>query len=156
MIDEGKGKHVDNLRIIQLCEADLNFILHTIWGHRLIRHSCQHFALDSSQYALPCQTCNNTVLNKLLFLDLSQQTLTPGILFDYDAKAAFDRVIAGLFMFYLLQHMSFHLITGFGCSAQEFCNTEADITGQRFFREAALLPPSISSILMCPWLPIIR
>jgi hypothetical protein len=96
MIDEGKGKHVDNLRIIQLCEADLNFILHTIWGHRLIRHSCRHFALDSSQYALPCQTCNNTVLNKLLFLDLSQQTLTPGILFDYDAKAAFDRVIAGL------------------------------------------------------------
>jgi len=49
MVDKGKGKHVDNLRIIQLCEADLNFLLHTIWGHRLIRHACQNFALDSSQ-----------------------------------------------------------------------------------------------------------
>jgi hypothetical protein len=39
MIDKGKGKFVDNLRIIQLCEADLNFVLHTLWGHHLIHHA---------------------------------------------------------------------------------------------------------------------
>jgi hypothetical protein len=36
MIEKGKGRYIDNLRIIRLCEADLNFILHTIWGNRLI------------------------------------------------------------------------------------------------------------------------
>jgi hypothetical protein len=37
MIEKGKGRLIDNLRIIQLVEADLNFVLHTIWGKRLIR-----------------------------------------------------------------------------------------------------------------------
>ena len=41
-------------------------------------------------------TCNNAVLNKQLFPDLSRQTLSPGVLLDYDAKAAFDRVLVGL------------------------------------------------------------
>jgi hypothetical protein len=119
-----------NLRIIQLCEADLNFILHIIWGKRLIRHALRHKALNTAQYALPGKTCSNAVLNKQLFLDLSRQTLTPGVLTDYDVTAAFDRVltglsivtcqrvglpcIAGTFMFNLLKDMSFHLITGFG------------------------------------------
>jgi hypothetical protein len=108
-------------------------------------------------YALPGQTCNTAVLNKLLFLDLSRQTLTPGVLFDYDAKAAFDRVLArlsevmcqrvglprisGLFMFYLLQHMSFHLITGFGCSAQEFNNNEDNIMGQGVLQGSSSAAP---------------
>jgi len=95
MIEKGKGRLVDNLLIIQLVEADLNFVLHTIWGHCLIRHAMHHKLLNSDQYAIPGQTCNNAVLNKILFLDLSQQTLSAGILTDYDATAAFDRVIAG-------------------------------------------------------------
>jgi hypothetical protein len=36
MLEKGKGKHIDNLRIIQLCEADLNLILHVIWGKHLM------------------------------------------------------------------------------------------------------------------------
>jgi len=43
MLEKGKGQFVEHLRIIQLCEAYFNFVLHTIWG----------------------------VLNKLLCLDLS-------------------------------------------------------------------------------------
>jgi len=72
MFEKGKGRFVENLRIIQLCEADLNFVLHTIWGHRLIHHAHKHGALSSSRYTLPGQTCNNAVLNKVLFLDLSR------------------------------------------------------------------------------------
>ena len=96
MLEKGKGRFVENLRIIQLVEADLNFVLHTIWGHRLSRHAMKHSAMNPSQFALPGQTCNNAVLNKLLFLDLSRQTLSPGIMTDFDATAAFDRVLAGL------------------------------------------------------------
>lgn len=103
-------------------------------------------ALDKSQLTLPSQMCNNAVLNKMLFLDLSWQTLSPGILMDYAAMAAFNRVIAGLsiitcqhiglpriarhFMYELLKNMPFHLITGFGRSSNSFSNTQTGITSQ--------------------------
>jgi hypothetical protein len=106
----------------------------------------KHKALDCVQFALPGQTCNNAVLDKTLFLDLSRQTLTPGILMEYDITAAFDRVLAGLstvtwqrvglprvagnFMVNLLNSMSFHLITGFGQSEESFSNNQEGIIGQ--------------------------
>jgi hypothetical protein len=93
MLEKGKDWYIENLRIIQLCKADLNFILNIIWGYRLIcnAQALDHF--DSSQYALPGQTCHSAVWNKTLYCDLIRQTLTPGIMTDYDASAAFDRVL---------------------------------------------------------------
>ena len=95
-----------------------------------MRHALHH--LDKAQFATPGQTCHNAVLNKLLFRDLSWQTFTPGSMLDYDAKAAFDRVIsgianvacqrlslphiAGMFVHKLLHDMSFHIVTGLGPS----------------------------------------
>jgi len=142
---------------IQLCKADLNFILHTIWGHRLIRHALYHRGLDPAQYALPGHMCNNAVLNKTLFLDLSRQTLSPGILSDYDATAAFDRVLAGLsivtcqrvglpriagtFMFNLLKEMKFYLVTGFGQSAGSLNNNQEGIHGQGVLQGSSFACP---------------
>lgn len=129
MIEKGKGKHFENLRIIQLCEADLNFTLHIIWGKQVIQNATHENALDDSQYALPGMRCNSAVWNKVLFLDLMQQTLSTGILTNYDATAAFDWVLhsmsiiicrrlglprpAYLFIYNLLQNMEFHIATGF-------------------------------------------
>lgn len=53
MIEKGKGKFIEHLWIIQLVEADLNFVLHTIWGNHLIRHAKHLSILDNSQYAIP-------------------------------------------------------------------------------------------------------
>jgi hypothetical protein len=157
MLEKGKGRYIENLRIIQLCEADLNFVLHVLWGNRLIRRACKHKALNPSQFALPGQTCNNAVLNKVLFFDLSRQTLSPGVLTDFDAKAAFDRVITGLsvatckrvglpiiaghFMFHLLKHMTFHLVTGFGVSTETYSNTIEGITGQGVLQGSSSAAP---------------
>jgi hypothetical protein len=44
MLEKGKGRFVENLHIIQLCEADLNLVVHRIWGNRLIRHALRHSA----------------------------------------------------------------------------------------------------------------
>jgi hypothetical protein len=134
MLEKGKQKHIDNLRIIQLCEADLNFILHVILGKPLMRHAIHN--LDKAQFAIPGPTCHNAVISKLLYLDLSRQTFLPGHMIDYDAKVAFDRVISGIahiacqrfglpkiagnFMHNLLFNMSFHLVTGFGKSDKNF------------------------------------
>lgn len=146
MLEKGKGRGIENLRIIQLCEADLNFILHVIWGHRLIHHAHHHKALDDAQYALPGLTCNNAVLNKILFFDYSHQSLSPRISADFDATATFDRVLAGLsiiacqrvglprstgiFMYELLKNMKFHLITSFGKSISSYGNTADNKTRQ--------------------------
>jgi hypothetical protein len=140
MIEKGKGRYIENLRIIQLCEADLNFTLNIIWGNRLIRNAMHNKALDLAQYARLGMTCNSAVWNKVLFCDLLRQTLTPGIMTEYDATAAFDRVLhaltiitchqlglpqhACLFMYHLLHNMEFHLITGFGKSISSFTNNE--------------------------------
>jgi hypothetical protein len=124
----------------------LNFVLHAIWGHQLNRQALKFSALDDMQYTLPGQTCNNAALNKLLFRDLSRQTLSPGILTGYDATAALDRVLANLsivtyqrvslpriavyFMSYLLQNMSFTLITWVGKSADSYQINMNGQTGQ--------------------------
>lgn len=157
VLEKGKGRYIEHLRIIQLCEEGLNFVLHVIWGSRLIHHACDHNALNPSQFALPSQTCNNAVLNKVLFFDHSRQTLSSGVFTDFDAKAAFDRVIAGLsvatckrvglpiiighFMFHLLKHMTFHLVTGFGASTETYNNTIEGITGQGVLQGSSSAAP---------------
>jgi hypothetical protein len=69
MLEKGKGRYVEHLRIIQLCEADLNFVLKIIWGYRLIRSAQKEKQLDLSQYAVPGQTCHSAVWNKTLYCD---------------------------------------------------------------------------------------
>jgi len=106
---------------------------------------------------MPGQTCNTAVLNKLLFLDLSRQMLSLGVLTDFNVSAAFDRVLAGLsiitcervglprmvsqFMFMLLKDMNFHLITGFEKSLDSFCNLDNGDIGQRVLQGSSSAAP---------------
>jgi hypothetical protein len=78
--------------------------------------------------------------NKTLYCDLMHQTLSAGIMTDYDATAAFDWVLhamsiitcrwlgmphqACMFMYHLLQNMEFFLLTGFGVSTTSFHNKD--------------------------------
>jgi hypothetical protein len=49
MLEKGKGRLIENLCKILLCEADLNFVLQTLWGHQPICHATHHRALDNVQ-----------------------------------------------------------------------------------------------------------
>jgi hypothetical protein len=78
------------------------------------------------------------VWNEVLFCDLLRQSTSMGILTDYDASAAFDRVLhtitiitcrrlglplsACMFLYNLLHQMEFHLITGLVASNKSFSN----------------------------------
>jgi len=93
----------------------------------------------------------------VLFCDLSCQTLSSGVLTDFDAMAAFDHVIAGLsmatckrvglplivghFMFNLLKDMHFHLVTGFGKPSSGFTNTQDNKTGQGVIQGSSSAAP---------------
>ncbi len=70
MLDKGKGHYIEQLLIIQLCKADLNFVLHVLWSKRLIHNAQCHKALNNSQYSLPGMTCQSAVWNKVLLCDL--------------------------------------------------------------------------------------
>jgi hypothetical protein len=114
-------------------------MLNIIWD-QLTRHALQHNQLNTSQYALPGITCNSAVLNKVLYCDLMFQTLSMGKMTDYDATAAFNRVLPSLsiitckrlglptsscvFMYQLLQNMEFKLVTGYGASSESFKNNK--------------------------------
>jgi hypothetical protein len=140
MLEKGKGKYIENLRIIQLCEADINFVLNAIWGYRLTCNGVKQKIFNQSQYAMPGLTCNSAIWSKVLYCDMTRQTLKTGILTDYDATAAFDCVLhalsvitcrrlglpmqTGQFIYNLLHNMEFHLITGYGKSIQHFKNNE--------------------------------
>jgi hypothetical protein len=76
---------------------------------------------------------------------------------DYDATAAFDRVLAnlsivtsqrmglprnaGYFMFHLLQRMSFNLVTGFGKSASSYNNDSDGVAGQGVLQGSSSAAP---------------
>jgi hypothetical protein len=49
MLDKGKGVFINNLRIIQLLEADLNFILGYIWSKRLNQAAAKNDLFNTSQ-----------------------------------------------------------------------------------------------------------
>lgn len=143
MIEKGKGIHMENLRIIQLCEADLIFALNIIWGYQVTHNALKHKVLHKSQYALPGLTCQSAVWNKLLFCDLTQQTRTPGIMTDYDAAAAFDRI---------LHTMSIIVCRHLGLPR----NTSLFMYNLLHNKAAALLLQYTTSTLMSPFTLIVR
>jgi hypothetical protein len=108
---------------------------------------------------MPGSTCNSAVWSKVLFCDLTRQTLSKGMLTDYNASAAFDRVLhaisvitcrhiglpinASLFIYNVLHNMEFHLITRYGASIKHFQNNEdPENLGRACYRVAAQPPPS--------------
>jgi hypothetical protein len=107
---------------------------------------------------MPGLTCNSAVWSKILYCDLTRQTLTKGMLTDYDATAAFDRILhalavitcrriglphsAGLFIYNLLHNMEFHLITGYGKSCNHFRNNaDIDQPGQGMLQGSSSAAP---------------
>jgi len=136
MLDKGKGVFINNLRIIQLLEADLNFILGLVWSKRLNQAASADALFNTSQYALPGKTCNSAVLKKVLFFDLLRQTQQAGSIVDFDAKAAYDSIIpalatvtcmrmglprfAGDFMTLLINQMEYSVATGLGESTKTY------------------------------------
>ena len=96
MLDKGKGVFINNLRIIQLLEVDLNFILGFIWSKRLSQAANKDGLFNTSQYAWSGKTCNSAVLKKVLFFDLLRQTQQAGSIVDFEAKAVYDSIIPAL------------------------------------------------------------
>ena len=71
MLEKDPGHpRLDRLQIIQLFEADYNFLLAVIFGHRLMGFARQHCNLSDSQYgSMIGKQAQSAVLNKILMYD---------------------------------------------------------------------------------------
>ena len=84
---------LDKIRIIQIYEADYNYILRTIWGRRLVWNAQKHNAYMPAQQAQPGNLCLGAALNKVLSYDLIRQIKEVATSFDNDCKGAYDNLV---------------------------------------------------------------
>jgi hypothetical protein len=88
---------INNLRRIQLLEADLNQVLRCAFARNISKLANNTpGVIIEHQYRHSRQTCMTPVLNKLLNVQLLIQTKVSGIVFDNDAKGCYDRKISGI------------------------------------------------------------
>jgi hypothetical protein len=93
---KGKGMLHGKPTLNLTAQNGSEFCITSFWGQWVTRHAVHHHAMSTAQYAMPGQTCNHAVWNKMHFSHLSRQTLTSGVMTDYDATAAFDRILSRL------------------------------------------------------------
>ena len=98
MLEKDKEQpKLHRLRIIQLFEADLNFLLALIFGQRLTQFAHDHCGLNKSQYGLMRgHQCQSAVLNKVLTYDILRITKEEAASAEFGALACFDRIIPAL------------------------------------------------------------
>jgi hypothetical protein len=123
----------NKLRIIQMLEADLNQVLRIAFARNIAKLAKNNKGIISDhQYGRSHSTCMTPVLNKLLTVQILIQKRTKGIVFDYDAKGGYDRIISGVALALLRRlgyskesvkmlgllwaQMEHHVCTGFGVS----------------------------------------
>ena len=162
MLEKGKGPGIENLRIIQLLEADMNWLLRFLWGKQLDRHALQEGAYNEAQFASPGKLCQSAIVNKVLFFDLLRQSRQCGALMDNDATAAFDRVLPALcvvtcrqlgmpkeaqrFFFKLLRQMEFTVTTAHGMSNATYAaNANPKAPGQGVIQGGGASLPNYKS-----------
>ena len=75
MLEKDPGKPIDRLCVIQLFEADFNFLLALLFGHRLIGFACRHCLINESQYgSMNEKQAQSAVLNKIMLYDYFRMT----------------------------------------------------------------------------------
>ena len=85
--DTGQPK-LHRLRIIQLFEADYNFLLSLVFGHRLMTFARKFCKLNESQYgSMSGKQAQSAVLNKILTYDLIRLTKQDAATSEFDAAA---------------------------------------------------------------------
>jgi hypothetical protein len=88
---------INNLRIIQLLEVDLNQVLRSAFAINISKLAQETSGIISKhQYGRSHQTCVTPVLNKLLTVQVLIQKKTNRIVFDNDAKGCYDRIVSGI------------------------------------------------------------
>jgi len=122
-VRKGKDLHIEDLHIIQLLEANLNWVLKVIWGNHLawVIHNLEEY--DTSQSPFLVKYCSLTLCTSWKNAE-------------HDVKECFDRVLPALvvvmccrlglpafavmFLFKMLRGMQFSVATTHGISKKQY------------------------------------
>ena len=98
MLEKDKGSpKIDRLRIIQLFEADYNFVLSLILGHRLMNFARKHCQFNESQYgSLKGKQAQSAIHNKVLTYDYFRLQKDNAATVEFDAAANYDRILPAI------------------------------------------------------------
>ena len=134
------GPRIDKLRVINLLEADYNFVLKLVWGNRLLRRAQENRLISSAQHARPGHMAQSVVLSKVLSYDLIRLAKKIAASMDNDAAGCYDKIVpphgniccrrlglpasAAKMLAIVLNNTVFYLCTGHGVSAKTYCSTE--------------------------------
>ena len=139
MIEKNKdiGPRIDKLRVINLLEANYNFVLKLIWGRRLIRRASEQRLISPAQHARPGHIAQSTVLSKVISYDLIRLARLTAASMDNDAAGCYDKIVpphgmlccrrlglpksAAKMLATVLNNTVFYLRTGHGISARTYC-----------------------------------
>ena len=81
---------IDRLRVIQLFEADYDFVLSLIWGHRLVWNAQKYMPAPQAQ---PGHLYIGAALNKVLSYDLIWKIKKIAATLDNDAARCYDNIV---------------------------------------------------------------
>ena len=95
MLEKDKGSpKLHRLRIIQLFEADYNFLLALIFGHQLMRFARVHCNFNESQYgSMNGKQAQSAILNKILTYDYFCIRRENAVTSEFDAAANYDCIL---------------------------------------------------------------
>lgn len=98
MLEKDKGRpKINRLRIIQLFEADYNFVLSLVLGHRLMNFARRHCGFNESQYgSLKGKQAQSAILNKILTYDYFRMRKENAATAEFDAAANYDRILPAI------------------------------------------------------------
>ena len=101
MLEKDAGcPKINRLRIIHLFEADFNFFLKLLWGHRLVHRAHEFKMINTGQYgSVPGRTAIELVMLNQISNDICRTNKYNIIVrFDNDASACYDRILVPLGM----------------------------------------------------------
>ena len=95
MLEKDRGSpKLHRLRIIQLFEADYNFLLVFIFGHCLMRFARKHCNFNKSQYgSMKNEQAQSAILNKILTYDYFRIHKENATTSEFDAAAHYDCIL---------------------------------------------------------------
>ena len=122
------SSHIHRFRHITIIENYLQWIVSYIWASCLSSKFSGEEFLQSNRYDRKQPPCEESILNKNFWFDLQRIYGTETVIFDYDVKSCYDRIVPtsaayvsqrlGLhpikcsFIAFLLKSMRHHLVIG--------------------------------------------
>ena len=133
--------YIHKFRVLHIIEGDLQFLAKFFYSYKMMNYAEKHDLITDEQYGGRTQRmAQSVVLNKLMYYNISHQTLTPCAFMDDDARACYDRIVTRFssadcrkwgisenvasFTNSFIEQQQFHIRSAYGVSSESYQNCE--------------------------------